>query len=96
MRTKEDHDMATRAPASTKHQVLAAYQSSRQAGDDEWTACEKALLAFARQHPEASSEFANTFISTALRERYVSSRLDAEWESIPASRPASPANHAAG
>ncbi len=88
--------MATHSPASTKHQVLAAYQRSRQAGDDEWTACEKALLAFARQHPEASSEFANTFISSALRERYAPSSLDAEWESIPASRAAFPACHAVG
>ena len=88
--------MAIRSPASTKHHVLAAYQRSRQAGDDEWTACEKAVVAFVRRHPEASSEFANTFISTALRERYVSSRLDAEWASAPASLSTSAVGRVAG
>jgi hypothetical protein len=55
--------------------VLAAYRSSREAGADEWTACDEALQAFCRAHPEASSDFANTFVSEVLREAYPPARI---------------------
>jgi hypothetical protein len=60
----------TGSASSISARVVAAYRSSREAGTDEWTECEKALEVFRRAHPEASSDFANTFISDVLREAY--------------------------
>ncbi|MGO1077364.1 hypothetical protein ACTOWL_17610 [Inquilinus sp. CA228] len=55
--------------------MVAAYRSSREAGADEWTACEKALDVFRRVHPDASSDFANTFVSEVLRQAYPPDRV---------------------
>ena len=57
--------------------VLAAYRSSRKAGHDEWSACEAALEVVRRAHPEASADFANTFVSDVLREAYPPERIRA-------------------
>jgi hypothetical protein len=64
----------TGSNSSISAHVLAAYRSGRRAGLDEWTACEKALEAFRMAHPEASSEFANTFVSDVLRQAYPAER----------------------
>ncbi|MBW8729155.1 MAG: hypothetical protein JF625_28905 [Inquilinus limosus] len=61
--------------SSISARVVAAYRSSREAGADEWTACEKALDVFRRVHPDASADFANTFVSEALREAYPPERV---------------------
>jgi len=58
--------MMGRHKPSTEILVIEAYRQSRGAGLDEWTACEAALAEFKVRHPEASVEFANTFISHAL------------------------------
>ena len=58
--------MMGRHKPSTEILVIEAYRQSRGAGLDEWTACEAALAEFKVRHPEASVEFANTFISRAL------------------------------
>jgi len=55
--------------------VLAAYRSSRKVGADEWTACDQALEVFRQAHPDASSDFANTFVSEVLREAYPPDRV---------------------
>ncbi|WP_342238736.1 hypothetical protein [Inquilinus sp. OTU3971] len=53
---------------STSDIVISAYEARRAAGADEWTACDAALEAFRRRHPEASSDLANTFIADVLRD----------------------------
>jgi len=58
--------MMRRRRASTEALVIDAYRQSRGAGLDEWTACDAALAEFRMRHPEASIEFANSFISQAL------------------------------
>jgi len=65
----------TGSASSISARVLAAYRSGRRAGLDEWTACEKALEVFRLAHPEASSDFANTFVSDVLRQAYPPERL---------------------
>jgi hypothetical protein len=50
--------------------VISAYETRRAAGADEWTACDAALDAFRRRHPEASSDLANTFIADVLRDHH--------------------------
>lgn len=60
--------------SSISLRVLAAYRSSRDAGADEWSACETALDVVRRAHPEASPDFANTVLSTVLREAYPPAR----------------------
>jgi len=65
----------TGSASSISARVLAAYRSSRKAGADEWTACDKALEVFRLAHPEASSDFANTFVSDVLREAYPPERI---------------------
>lgn len=69
--------------SSISLRVLAAYRSSRDAGADEWSACETALDVVRRAHPEASPDFANTVLSTVLREAYPPARIArqgrAEW-----------------
>ena len=65
----------TGSASSISARVLAAYRASRKAGADEWTACDKALEAFRLAHPEASSDFANTFVSDVLREAYPPERI---------------------
>jgi len=65
----------TGSASSISARVLAAYRSSREAGMDEWTACDRALEVFRRAHPEASSDFANTFVSEVLREAYSPDRI---------------------
>jgi hypothetical protein len=65
----------TGSASSISARVVAAYRSSREAGADEWTACEKALEVFRRTHPDASADFANTFVSEALREAYPPDRI---------------------
>lgn len=55
-----------RRGVSTETMVITAYNESRGAGLDEWTACEAALAEFRSRHPEASIEYANIFISQAL------------------------------
>ncbi|WP_225771534.1 hypothetical protein [Inquilinus sp. Marseille-Q2685] len=65
----------TGSASSISARVLAAYRSSRKAGADEWAACDKALEVFRRAHPEASSDFANTFVSDVLREAYPPTRI---------------------
>jgi hypothetical protein len=65
----------TGSASSIGARVLAAYRSSRKAGADEWTACDKALEVFRLAHPEASSDFANTFVSDVLREAYPPERV---------------------
>lgn len=49
----------------TEMRVIEAYQQSRWAGLDEWTACEAALAESRSRHLEASVEYANTFMSQA-------------------------------
>jgi hypothetical protein len=58
--------MMRRRHASTEILVIEAYRQSRGAGLDEWTACEAALAEFRSRHPEASIDYANTFISQVL------------------------------
>ncbi|MGK9167740.1 hypothetical protein KXR53_15650 [Inquilinus limosus] len=65
----------TGSASSIRARVLAAYRSSRDGGADEWTACEKALEVFCRAHPDASADFANTFVSEVLREAYPPDRV---------------------
>lgn len=65
----------TGSASSISGRVLAAYRSSRNAGADEWTACDKALEVFRRAHPEASADFANTFVSDVLRQAYPPERV---------------------
>ena len=65
----------TVSASSISARVLAAYRSGRRAGLDEWTACEKALEVFRLAHPEASSDFANTFVSDVLRQAYPPERI---------------------
>jgi len=65
----------TSSASSIGARVLAAYRSSREAGADEWTACDKALEVFRQMHPEASSDFANTFVSEVLRQAYPPTRV---------------------
>jgi len=55
----------TRHPSSEAI-VIKAYRTSRDKGADEWSACEIALGQFRRRHPEASAEYANTFLAQAL------------------------------
>lgn len=55
---------------STSALVISAYETHRAAGADEWAACDAALEAFRKRHPEASSELANTFIADVLRDHH--------------------------
>lgn len=55
---------------STSALVISAYETRRAAGADEWTACDAALEAFRKRHPEASSDRANTFIADVLRDHH--------------------------
>ena len=71
--------------SSISARVVAAYRSSREAGADEWAACEKALEVFRRTHPDASADFANTFVSEALREAYPPDRVTTARKPVPAS-----------
>jgi hypothetical protein len=64
--------------------VLAAYRSSRKAGADEWTACDQALEVFRQAHPDASSDFANTFVSEVLRQAYPPDRVATARKTVPA------------
>jgi hypothetical protein len=81
--------MMGRHKPSTEILVIEAYRQSRGAGLDEWTACEAALAEFKVRHPEASVEFANTFISHALA---TLGPRTSDWptqsrRSVPADRP---------
>jgi hypothetical protein len=58
------------ATPSTSDIVISAYETRRAAGADEWAACDAALDAFRRRHPEASSDLANTFIADVLRDHH--------------------------
>jgi hypothetical protein len=49
---------------TTERRVLEAFHTTRARG--EWAACEAALNEFRRLHPEASAEFAETYISQTL------------------------------
>jgi len=60
----------SQAIPSTSDIVITAYESRRAAGADEWTACDAALDAFRKRHPEASSDLANTFIADVLRDHH--------------------------
>lgn len=75
--------------SSISARVLTAYRSSRKAGADEWTACDKALEVFRQAHPDASSDFANTFVSEVLRQAYppdhVARQAEAARQPVPAS-----------
>lgn len=64
--------------------VLAAYRSSRKAGADEWTACDQALEVFREAHPDASADFANTFVSEVLRQAYPPDRVVRPTGAVPA------------
>lgn len=75
----------TGSASSISARVVAAYRSSREAGADEWTACEKALEVFRRVHPDASADFANTFVSEVLRQAYPPDRV--ARPPVPASAP---------
>lgn len=46
--------------------VVATYLRQRQAGADEWSACDAALDAFREKHPELSAEFANQYVADRL------------------------------
>ena len=74
-RLKQEGLSMTGSASSIRARVLAAYRSSREAGADEWTACDKALEVFRQTHPEASSDFANTFVSEVLRQAYPPARV---------------------
>ena len=65
----------TGSASSISARVLAAYRSSRKAGADEWAACDRALEVFRRAHPEASADFASTFVSDVLRQAYPPERV---------------------
>ncbi|WP_342236040.1 hypothetical protein [Inquilinus sp. OTU3971] len=90
----------TGSASSISARVVAAYRSSREAGADEWTACEKALEVFRRAHPDASADFANTFVSDVLREAYPPDRVArptaAVREPVAASAALRRARHPAG
>ncbi|OWJ65682.1 hypothetical protein [Inquilinus limosus] len=81
----------SRSASSISLRVLAAYRSSREAGADEWSACETALEVVRRAHPEASPDFANTVVADVLREAYPPSRVtrrgQVEWPVSGAPRP---------
>ena len=79
----------TGSASSISARVLTAYRSSREAGADEWTACDDALQAFSRVHPEASSDFANTFVSEVLREAYSPARIGRPPPAMPKRAPGS-------
>jgi len=55
----------TRRP-SNEAIAIESYRKSRDNGADDWSACEIALDQFRRRHPEASAEYANTFLDQAL------------------------------
>jgi len=55
----------TRRPSSEAI-VIESYRKSRDNGADDWSACETALDQFRHCHPEASTEYANTFLAQAL------------------------------
>jgi hypothetical protein len=55
---------------STSEIVISTYETLRSAGADEWTACDGALEAFRKRHPEASADLANTFIADVLRDHH--------------------------
>jgi hypothetical protein len=86
----------TGSASSTSARVVAAYRSSREAGADEWAACEKALDVFRRTHPDASADFVNTFVSEALREAYPPDRVGTVRKPAPASAALRRAVHPAG
>jgi hypothetical protein len=46
--------------------AIESYRKSRVNGADDWCACEIALNQFRHRHPEASAEYANTFLAQAL------------------------------
>jgi hypothetical protein len=81
----------SRSASSISLRVLAAYRTSREAGADEWSACETALDVVRRAHPEASPDFANTVVADILREAYPPSRVtrrgQVEWPLSQAPRP---------